>query len=148
MTDHTDSTNVKSAAVARFLDAPQEVIYRVIENEELLKLRPLFDTLGWALPDPDFAKAVVAEADGLILGFGIVQFITHAEPMWVHPSVRGSGLAEGLADKMCHYIEEDCHIKKYISCAKPGSFAARLCENRGYVASPATMYIRNVREPK
>jgi hypothetical protein len=125
----------------------EKVHYRVVENAEMTLLKPLFDRLGWPAPDPDMAKVIVAQAglgkDGVILGFSVVQFVTHAEPMWVHPNVRGTGVAEGLVEKTRHYIEDDCHIKRYVVAAKVGSFAARLAESHGMHPLPdLSLYVK------
>lgn len=113
----------------------EQVHYRVVQGEEILMMKPLFDKLGWPVPDPDMAKVIVAQAglgkDGVILGFGVVQFVTHAEPIWVHPSTRGTGVAEGIMENVVSYIERDCHIKRYVVAAKDGSFGARLAESNG-----------------
>ena len=117
-------------------DAQHETVhYRVVQDSEIALLKPLFDKLGWPLPDPDMAKVIVAQAglgsDGVILGFGVVQFVTHAEPIWVHPSARGTGIAEEVMAQVVNYIERDCHIKRYVVAAKDGSFGARLAESNG-----------------
>lgn len=126
----------------------QEVSYRVVQEDEIKLMAPMFERLGWPLPDPNFAKIVVQEIgqgkDALIVGFNVVQFITHAEPMWINPSMRGLGLAEALADATMNYIENDCHIKRYVATAKPGSFAARICEQRGMVKAPVDLYVKQL----
>jgi GNAT superfamily N-acetyltransferase len=126
----------------------EEVHYRVIADRELVILNPLLEKLGWPALDPDMCKVVVAEAgagdEALILGFQVVQFVTHAEPMWVHPDLRGSGVAEGLVEATAHYIEQDCHIKRYLCVAKPGSFAARLCEKYGMRAVSGQLYVKQI----
>lgn len=123
------------------------VHYRIIADEELALLHPLFTRLGWALPDPSMCKAIVAEAgegeSALILGFVMVQFITHAEPMWVNADCRGMGLAEGLTEAAIHYIEHDCGIKRWVCTAKPGSLAARLAEKYG-LRPAGEMWVKQV----
>lgn len=127
---------------------PESIRYRVVADGELEILAPLFAKLNWTMPDPSLAKAVVAEAgegkDALVCGFAIVQFIPHNEPMWVHPGMRGTGVAEGLADAVTHYIEVDCHIKRYVCVAKPGSFAARLAEKHGMRPFPGLLYVKQL----
>lgn len=126
----------------------EEIQYRVVADDELRLLHPIFERLGWPLPDPSFAKAVVAEAgkgqDKLILGFQVVQFIPHAEPLWVNSAARGIGVAEGLVEATMHYLEQDCKIKRYLCTAEQGSFAARLAESNGMVAFPGTLYVKQV----
>ncbi len=129
------STNTDPVARATADAQPEEVHYRVVQDSEILMLKPLFDRLGWPVPDPDMAKVIVAQAglgkDGVILGFSVVQFVTHCEPLWVHPSMRGTGVAESLIEQTVHYIEHDCHMKRYVVSAKEGSFAARLAQQYG-----------------
>jgi GNAT superfamily N-acetyltransferase len=137
MSNGTSSdTVVKTTADAQ----STTVHYRIVQDSEILLLKPIFDRLGWPVPDPDMAKLVVAQAglgkDGVILGFVVVQFVTHAEPLWVHPSMRGTGVAEGLMENVVQYIEKDCHIKRYVVTAKPGSFGARLAERNGMRPMP------------
>lgn len=127
---------------------PEEVRYRIVDGEEMAKLRPLFDALGWALPDQDMAKVVVAEAGtgdkAVICGFTVVQFILHAEPMWVHPSMRGTGIAEALVAQTVHYIEDDCHVKRWMAVAKEGSFAGRLIAAQGMTMIPGNVFVKMV----
>src|SRR6266403_2415874 len=92
---------------------PESVHYRILADDELRLLHPVFERLGWAPPDPNMCKAVVAEAgegeQAMVLGFSIIQFVTHSEPMWINPDCRGMGVAEGLVEATVHYIERDCH---------------------------------------
>ena len=127
----------------------EQVHYRIVQDNEILMLKPIFDKLGWPVPDPDMAKVVVAQAglgkDGVILGLGVVQFVTHAEPIWVHPSMRGTGVAEGIMEQVVNYIEKDCHIKRYVVAAKDGSFGARLAEKNGMRPMIGyTVYVKTV----
>lgn len=130
-----DQNVIDPVAQATAAAQMEHVNYRIVSGSEMLLMKPLFEKLNWAMPDPDMAKVVVAEAgmgtDAVILGFTVVQFITHAEPMWVHANLRGTGVAEGLAEHVTHYIEHDCHIKRYVVVAKEGSFSARLAESVG-----------------
>lgn len=130
-------------------EAKSETIhYRVVQDDEMAILHPLFERLGWPDPEPAMAKVVVAEAgtgkQAIILGFCVVQFIVHSEPMWVHPSARGTGIAEGIVQQVMHYIEHDCKIKRYVCIAKTGSFAARLCEQYGYQPWPGQVFVRQL----
>lgn len=136
--------------VEKVIPQAHEIKYRVVAEDELKMLTPMFQDLGWPIPDPNFCKAIVAEAgegkDAIICGFQLVQFITHAEPLWINPHLRGTGVAEGLVEATVHYVENDCKIKRYLCVAKPGSFAARLCEKHGMIANPGTLYVKQVGE--
>ena len=121
-----------------------EVICRVVGEEEFFLLQPLFDKIGWPLPPPDRAKIIVAEiagdnGDKLVLGFTVVQLIVHTEPMWIAPPMRGTGVAEKLAQATRHYLEEDCKVSQWVCMAKPGSFAARIAEANGMVPQTNSM---------
>lgn len=111
-------------------------------------LTPLFSKLGWKMPNPDFAKVIVAEAgtgdSAHICGFAVVQFVTHAEPIWIHPSLRGTGVAEELVEKVVHYIEQDCKIDRWVAVVKEGSMAERLCLSQGMVKIPGQLYAKQV----
>lgn len=130
----------------------EAVHYRVIQDDELMILHPQFERLGWMVPDPDMCKVVVAEVgegkDAIICGFQVVQFVTHAEPLWIHPSMRGTGVAEGLIGATIHYMEVDCKIKRWVVMVKAGSFAARLVEKYGLRHYPGEMWVKQVPEIK
>src|SRR5947209_5941531 len=104
MPENTVVSNLKKPDIPMTVPVPkpEEIHYRVIQDNELTILHPLFHKLGWAMPDPNMCKVVVAEAgesqEALICGLAMVQFIPHAEPMWVNPDMRGTGVAEGLAE--------------------------------------------------
>jgi GNAT superfamily N-acetyltransferase len=146
------STNTGTdAIVAATADAQHEQVhYRIVSGSEILLLKPLFDRLNWPAPDPDMAKVIVAQAglgkDGVILGFSVVQFVTHAEPLWVHPSMRGTGVAEELVRQTVHYIEDDCKIKRYVVSAKPGSMAARIAVNNGMRPLGCEVFVKTIPE--
>lgn len=132
--------------------AVSEVQYRVVADSELEILGPLFQRLGWPVPNPDMAKAIVAETgsgkDGLICGFGVVEFIPHVSSLWVDPMMRGTGIAEGLVEKVVSYVERDCGIKRYVCLAKAGSFSARLAEKYGMKRCPADTYMKQIEEAR
>lgn len=124
-----------------------EVEYRVVQDKEMEYMEPVFARLGWTLPDPAYGKVVVAEAGGMILGFAVVQFMLHAEPQWVNPLIRGTGVAEGIAKAVQTYIEEDCKVTRYIVTAKPGSFGARLAEGIGMTILPQmAVFVKDTRD--
>lgn len=126
----------------------EAIRYRVVSNEEMEILAPLFAKLGWPMPEQEFAKVVVAEAgegkDAVIIGFQVVEFIVHAGWLWVHPALRGEGVAEEISRQTVHYIENDCKIKRYICTAKPGSFGSRIAVANGFKLVPQEMYVKQV----
>jgi GNAT superfamily N-acetyltransferase len=146
MSNNTVS-NLKNDDMAGTVDQ-SSIHYRILADEEMQRLAPLFFKLSWDMPDPDKSKILVCEAgegdDALILGFAVIQFVAHAEPFWVHPDMRGSGIAEDLMGHIVHYVENDCKLGKYIAIAKPGSFGARLCEANGMTPFPGQVYVKQI----
>jgi len=72
-------------------DAPEEsensstapVQYRVLTQEEVASLVPIFDQFGGSMPDPNSSFFLGAVAGGEVVGFLVVQLAVHAEPLWV-----------------------------------------------------------------
>jgi hypothetical protein len=65
----------------------------LLAPERYSELEPIFEEYGGTLPNPDTSYVIVAEEDGEILAFWVVQAQVHIEPFWVSPAARGrSGL--------------------------------------------------------
>ena len=116
--------------------------FRWVTGQEMIDiLQPIIERNGWTPLNPVTARALIAtEADGdLLCGFSIVQLFPHAEPMWVTKELRGSGLAEELADRMRAYLAE-VGARGYMVIAD-SPFAEKLCKERGMtrVVSPVYM---------
>jgi hypothetical protein len=129
----------------------EDVQFRLLEENEVDLLQPLFEKIGWAdaMPDPAYSKIIVAEAgkgkNVLILGFSVVQFLCHVEPMWIRPDTRGTGLAEALSHATVEYVERESKVKRYVCVAKPGSFSARLAESVGMRPIPGQVYVKQTK---
>jgi hypothetical protein len=77
------------------------------------------------------SRILVAEDEyGLLLGFSCLQLVPHLEPLFVIPSMRGSGLAEELADKMVEFVL-DMKVRGFMVVAE-SPHAVKLCEDRGF----------------
>jgi predicted N-acetyltransferase YhbS len=80
------------------------VTYRVLGSDEAGKLMPLLKEQGWGLPYPHQASAVVAEYEGKIVAFAVLQILPNVGPLWVAPEWRATGLAEGVTRELVKYM--------------------------------------------
>ena len=105
------------------------VSYIQLIGKQVEQLKPILDKLGWAVPHPVNAVAVTAVYQGRVVGFFVLQLIPHAEPMWVSPEVRGTGIAEELLAKGKEILVES-GAKGWLSiCTNP--FSERLAAQLG-----------------
>jgi GNAT superfamily N-acetyltransferase len=77
------------------------VSYRWLESptqEEWLAIDSLLEKYHWMSLAPDFAKILVAEVDGEIVGISCLQGVAMCGPLLVLPKWRGTGVADKLAD--------------------------------------------------
>jgi len=63
--------------------------YRQLPPEEWQRLQPLFREMGHFFPPEYLATASVAEHHGRIVGFHVLQFACHAEPLYIAPEFTG-----------------------------------------------------------
>jgi hypothetical protein len=80
---------------------------RELEPEEFHRLEG-HPALNGLMPQASACRVVIAEnASGEIIGFQMLTFVVHLEPVWVHPSYRG-GLLVGrmwkLATKLLDHL--------------------------------------------
>ena len=116
------------------------VTFRSLDKEEYLKLKPLLDQQGWTLPYPEMTAVIVAEYQGEIVGFGVTQLVPHAEPMWVHPDWRNTGLAVMLNQKLVTLMESS-GLKAWIIVA-PSAALAMYCRKMGLKEVPGTIFVK------
>lgn len=65
------------------------IIYRFLEKEEYGKLEGKFEEYGAKLPDPELSAIYAAFDEETIVGFHVLQYVPHAEPMWIAEEYRG-----------------------------------------------------------
>jgi hypothetical protein len=63
--------------------------YRFLAPEEYEGLRPVFEENGGDLPSPQLSAIFAAFSEDKVVGFHVLQYVPHAEPMWVDPEFRG-----------------------------------------------------------
>lgn len=95
---------------------------------------------GWMALNKSTSRVLLAEADGELAGFYCLQMAPHVEPMFVQPALRGSGLAEELADRMQAFLIE-VHARGYYAVAD-NPLVAKMCEARGMERIPSPVYVK------
>jgi hypothetical protein len=105
--------------------------FRWIDGEELLLLKPIFDKFGWTPLDSVFAKALVAEENGHIIGFNVLQMVLRPEPIWIDPKHRGMerDLAMQLSTMMIDHLKDSGASYWEVIVGSP--FVERLCIANG-----------------
>ena len=126
-------------------DKMSEVTYRWIEGPnatqaEWDRIEEILAARGWTSLNRSTSRILCAEdASGGLLGFIILQFYFHTEPLWVRPSQRGTGLAEELADRMVAFMLENQARGWLVIAYDPA--AVKLCESRGMTKVESPVYM-------
>lgn len=108
--------------------------------EDWDRIEGILAARGWMSLNRPTSRILVAEdADGALLGFVVLQFIPHTEPLWVAPSQRGTGLAEQLADKIIEFMVE-IGARGWVAVAD-SPVAAQLCEKVGMTKLESPVYV-------
>lgn len=74
-----------------------------------------------------------------LAGFGVVQFIAHAEPIWVAPEHRGTGLAEEIASEVVGFLDE-AQVGFVATVDNP--YSRKLCESHGMKLLDKPVYVK------
>lgn len=67
----------------------EKVQYRWLMPEEYEALAPVFAEHGGDIPDPNYSFVYTAWQGDELVGFHVLQYVPHAEPMWIKPEARG-----------------------------------------------------------
>lgn len=112
---------------------------RLLPPEEFDRLEPMFASEGQPVPMPEVSEVAVAEDSDTseILALFVLQPWLHGEPIWVHPSHRGNGLAGMVISRI-----NQLNIR-YISFApvdKPE--VVQLCLDNGMEELPYRVFLK------
>jgi len=122
-----------------------EVIYRWIDGpdasvEDWDRIEGLLAAKGWMSLNRLTSRILMAEdADGVLLGFHVFQMVPYCGPLYVKPSVRGTGVAEELADKMLSFLI-DVQARGWLVTAE-STHAEKLCVARGMKRVESPVYV-------
>lgn len=109
------------------------------ENAETMAAK-LKAVNGTVIPHPKLSSIEVAIKDGKIIGYGVSQFMFHAEPIFVDKEHRGTGIAEELANRVIKRILE-CNGKAFVAIAT-NEFSEKLCRSQGMSEVPGKLFVK------
>jgi GNAT superfamily N-acetyltransferase len=126
------------------------ITYRWIEgidatDADWSRIEEIGAARGWMeLGRQTTLRVLLAERDGEIVGFCVLQMLPHLEPLFVDKSVRGTGVAEELADRMVEWMHE-IKARGWMTVAEHPA-AKLLCEREGMhrMDAPVYVYVRGV----
>jgi len=110
-----------------------------LDPEDYHRLTPIFEENEGALPLPSISQIAVVEREDTneIVGFYVFQLIPHAEPMWIHPDFRSSGVWVQLASM----IEPLTNRRDtYIIATTPQTIA--MCDRLGLAKIEHPVYVK------
>lgn len=103
--------------------------YRWIDGDELAVLDPIIESRNWTPLNRKCSRALIAEEDGQLKGFLVVQLYAHTEPLFVSPGERGQGIAEELSVRVVDYLRKSEVTNWMAMCSSP--HAVKICERNG-----------------
>jgi GNAT superfamily N-acetyltransferase len=119
--------------------------YRWIEGENATdedweRVEGILAARGWmSLNRSGLTRIRVAEEDGKLAGFYCLQMSPHAEPLYVAPAYRATGVADALADDMLLFLTQ-VHARGWFIVAD-SKFAEQMCEARGMRKLESPVYV-------
>jgi predicted N-acetyltransferase YhbS len=108
-------------------------------QEEWDRIDSILAARGWMSLNRELTRILVAEDDGRLIAFLVLQAIPHTEPLWVAPSARGTSIAQELADDMVAYLKEVGARGWMLVADHP--IAARMAEERGMFKVESPVYV-------
>lgn len=111
-------------------------------DEEWSKIDEILATRGWPSLNRPTSRIRLAEEDGKILSFLVVQLFPQVGPAWAAPSVRGTGIAAELADDMVQYLM-DAQCRGWMVVAD-NPHAEKLARDRGMTRLESPVYVTGV----
>jgi hypothetical protein len=131
---------VDDAIRFEWIDGPDnERATRPATKAEWERIDDLCLVNGWPSLNRTLTRILVAFREDEIVGFHVLQFFPHTEPMWVDESERATGLAESLADQMVKFMT-DVKCRGWLVIAD-SPHVRKLCEDRGMTRVKSPVYI-------
>lgn len=116
---------------------------RLLTEEEIQTLAPVFEQQGAVLPDPSTSFFVGSVDDsGSVCSFLVVQLRVHAEPMWIKPGHEGTfrSLVHTAESIIAERTGGGCDVFLFTPAGK----IARLAEVAGMRQEPWTVYSKHI----
>lgn len=116
----------------------KNMTYRWIDGDELAVLDPIIESRNWTPLNRKCSRALIAEEDGQVKGFLVVQLYAHVEPLFVAPADRGMGIAEELGHRVVSFLRDNQVTNWMATCSSP--YAEKICKNNGMVRVADPVY--------
>lgn len=120
----------------------EKITYRWLLPEEYDIIDPIIVANGGDTPDPSLSMVYGAFLGSSLVGFHVLQFCAHAEPLWIDPEFRGR----------VSWREFQRGIESLFDRAAGGVYyifpeserVAKLCERGGMQRLPYPIYVKEV----
>jgi hypothetical protein len=120
--------------------------YRFLSPEEYVLVKEVFEEHEGDLPDPQLSAIYAAFDGGRVVGFHVLQYVPHAEPMWINPDYRGQ----------VNWREFQRGIESLFSASEGGSYyifpsderVAKMCKRGGMEEVPFKAWRREIKGPE
>jgi hypothetical protein len=126
-----------SKVTYRWLDGP--TLTDAEWAKEMERIDPVLATRGWASLNKNMTRILIAEDESGKMAFHVFQMVGFCGPLFLPPSMRGTGVAEELADKMFQFLGE-MRARGWIAIAN-SPHAAVLCEKYGMDKLTTPVYV-------
>lgn len=118
-----------------------EYTYKWLDPEDYNQIAPFFNAENCPVPDPNFSRVLAAFApSGELAGFIVLQLVAHAEPIYVAPEHRQSGLGTILTQAMDGYAATVGVAGLYTQ--PTNTAASRLCEKVGFTEAEYPLWVK------
>lgn len=111
-------------------------------TEEWDRVDQIIAARGWMALNKNTTRILFAEDSSGMVGFYCLQMMPHAEPMFVAPRARATGVADALADTMMDFLTE-VHARGWFIIAD-SEHARKMCEARGMIRVESPVYVAGV----
>lgn len=140
-TNAQTTQDAAGAAGIRFewIDGPDAVdAPRPATREEWDAIDDICNARGWMSLSRSYSRVLVAHRGDRMIGFHVLQLLPHAEPQYVNPDERGTGIAQQLADQMVAFLEGIKARGWMVIADSP--FAEKMCKERGMTRIKSPVY--------
>lgn len=127
-----DAAEGKPSVEYRWVNGP------TASQEDWDAIEAVLKDRGWSSLNRETTRIRIAEEDGALVGFVVLQLFPHLEPLYVDPAHRGSGIAEQLADDITSFMVEIKARAWEVVADSP--HAEKLCKREGMTLVPHKVY--------
>lgn len=117
-----------------------DITFKYLVGSELDQLDSIFKLRGWTPLNKELSSAIAAYDGDKLIGFHVLQFVAHVEPMYLDKQYRGQGITNILAKRMVETLLE-AGVRSYVAIADDPA-AAVLCEQSGMKKITSPVFVK------